>query len=669
MIEAGSPNPLGAVVYASGANFALYSSVAESVELCLFDDHGHEIARHALPACTDDVWHGFLPGCRAGRHYGYRVRGPFDPSNGLRCNPSKLLIDPYARRLAGEFEWHEAVFDHNDLDSAPFVPKCVLVDGARPASAGPQVPWPESIFYETNVRGFTMLHPQVDMADRGRFSGMRNADVLEYLKSLGITAVELMPVQAFIDEHHLAKRGLRNFWGYNSINFFAPANRYARTDPIGEFRDMVDRIHDAGLEVILDVAYNHTGEADGNGPTLSFRGIDNQAYYRLEALDAGIYVNDTGCGNTMDADSGVVQQLVIDSLKYWATDMGVDGFRFDLATVLGRHANGFSSEHPLLRAIANDSVLRDRKLIAEPWDPGPGGYQLGRFPPGWAEWNDRSRDAMRAYWRGDGDSVRELARRIHGSSDLFEHNGRGPFASVDFITCHDGFTLSDLVSYERRHNEANGEKNRDGHAHNLSCNYGVEGPSDDPAIVAQRRQHRLNLIATLLFSQGTPMLLAGDEFGNSQGGNNNAYAQDNATGWLDWTGLQQDIDFVASVRALLRARRNSELFRIDAHVHGVYQGEAGVVRNTWVNSDGSERQGDDWDDERVFGFLVSRDHDGTASMLLLINAGADEREFVLPGEAMNWQVDASTGGDRHAVYRDSLGLKARTVMLLSSVAA
>ncbi|MDX1509040.1 MAG: glycogen debranching protein GlgX, partial [Woeseiaceae bacterium] len=533
------------------------------------------------------------------------------------------------------------------------------------ASAGPRIPWAETIFYETNVRGFTMRHPQVDLADRGRFAGMRNTQVLEYLKSLGITSVELMPVHAFIDEHHLAKRGLRNFWGYNSINFFAPANRYAGHDPVGEFRDMVNHIHDAGLEVILDVAYNHTAEADGNGPTLSFRGLDNHAYYRLDPDDASVYVNDTGCGNTLNADSGVVQQLVIDSLRYWAVDMGVDGFRFDLGSVLGRHANGFSSDHPLLLAIAKDVVLGDRKLVAEPWDPGPGGYQLGRFPPGWAEWNDRSRDAMRAYWRGDDDTVGELARRIHGSSDLFEHNGRGPFASVDFVTCHDGFTLLDLVSYERRHNEANGENNRDGHAHNLSCNYGVEGPSDDPEVVAKRRQHRLNLLATLLFSQGTPMLLAGDEFGNSQAGNNNAYAQDNDTGWLDWSGLQTDVSFVKSVRELVWARRNSDLFRIDAHVHGHYESQAGVIRNTWINPDGSERQGDDWNDGQPFGFLIARD-DGDA-ILLLINGGPDEREFVLPGDTPAWRVDASTGGGRDAVFRDRLGLAARTVMLLSAL--
>ena len=652
MIEPGSSAAPGATVDDGGTHFAVYSSVAEAVELCLFDADGRETGRHTLPDCTDNVWHGFLPGCSAGQRYGYRVQGPFVPEEGLRCNPAKLLIDPYARQLSGDFEWHKSVFGNNDLDSAAHVPKSVVTGVPEPLHGRPCVPWSETIFYEANVRGFTMQHPQVDMSDRGRFAGMRNAQVLEYLKSLGITSVELMPVHAFIDEHHLAKRGLRNFWGYNSISFFAPANRYAGDDPVGEFREMVDAIHDAGLEVILDVVYNHTGEADSNGPTLSFRGLDNRAYYRLEPDRADVYVNDTGCGNTLDADSGVVQQLIIDSLRYWSTSMGVDGFRFDLASILGRHAAGFSSDHSLLRAIANDAVLRDRKLVAEPWDPGPGGYQLGQFPPGWAEWNDRSRDAMRAYWRGDNDTVRELARRIHGSSDLFEHNGRSPFASVDFVTSHDGFTLNDLVSYEHRHNDANGENNKDGHSHNLSCNYGVEGPTDDEGILSERRRHRLNLVATLLYAQGTPMLLAGDEFGNSQGGNNNAYAQDNETGWLDWTGLQKDVEFVKTVRNLIWARRNGNLFRIDAHVHGTLESDEGVVRNTWINADGSERQGDDWNDERAFGFMIARDPE---SMLLLINASNEEREFVLPVLPGGWQVAASTSGQLSPLLKDSLG--------------
>ena len=522
--------------------------MADAVELCLFDADGKQTATHDLPASSKGIWHGYLPGCKPGQRYGYRVKGPWRPEDGLRCNHNKLLIDPYCREIAGDFLWHDAVFDYipgadiptmSPLDSAPFVPKSV-VRSARESSSRkrPRIAWEDTVVYETNLHGFTMRHPAVPEAERGTFAGMRNREVLSYLRALGITSVELLPVQAYVDEHHLAKRGLRNYWGYNTLAFFAPMPRFAMNDPCAEFREMVDAIHDAGLEVILDIAFNHTAESDQFGPTLSFRGLDNEAYYRLEPKDPGTYINDTGTGNTLNTDHPRAQALVLDSLRHWVGEMGVDGFRFDLASILGRHADGFSSEHPLLHTISEDSQLRHVKLIAEPWDPGPGGYQLGQFPDRWAEWNDKFRDTARRFWRGDPGMNGEFARRLHGSADVF--GDRGPFASVNFITAHDGFTLADVVSYEQRHNEANGENNRDGHAHNFSCNHGVEGPTDDDAIRLARRRHRLNLLATLFFSQGTPMLLAGDEFGHTQQGNNNAYAQDNEIGWLDWTILDDD---------------------------------------------------------------------------------------------------------------------------------
>ncbi len=429
-MRAGNSEFLGATPDAAGTNFALYSAVAERVELCLYDDDGRLLRQWDLPACDDAVWHGYLAGCRPGQHYGYRVHGPFDPAKGLRCNPAKLLLDPYAREVAGSFQWHPAVFDYVEVDgelrenihdSAPYVPKSVVrAPFAEPLPGLPAVPWDETIFYECNVRGYTMQHPALDEATRGTFSGLQNKDVLQHLKSLGVSSIELMPVQAFIDEWHLADKGLRNFWGYNTIGFFAPMPRYAKGDPVAEFRDMVRTLHDAGFEVIMDVAYNHTGEADHRGPTLSFRGIDNRTYYRTERGNPGRYVNDTGCGNTVNFDHIRVRQMVLDSLDYWASDMGVDGFRFDLATILGRRNDGFSPTHPFLPRSATCPACGSRKLIAEPWDPGPGGYQLGNFPPRWSEWNDRFRDTVRAFWRGDADTSGELARRLHGSADLFE---------------------------------------------------------------------------------------------------------------------------------------------------------------------------------------------------------------------------------------------------------
>ncbi len=657
MIRAGAPAPLGATVDADGTNFAVFSSVASRVELCLFDDNGSE-QRFLLPNRMDGIWHGYLPGCAPGQRYGYRVHGPYDPENGLRCNPHKLLIDPYARALAGTFARDPAVFDYashkgehefeqSTADSAPFMPKSVVCEPVAAADAtGPHIAWRDTVFYEANVRGYTMRHPAVDAAARGTFSGMRNSEVLAYLKALGITSLELMPVHAFIDEQHLVDKGLRNFWGYNPISYFALASRYAQQNALAEFRDMLRSIHDAGIEVILDVVYNHTGESDHFGPTISFRGLDNLAYYSTEPDEPGTYINDTGCGNTLNVDHPHTRQLVLDSLRYWHRDIGVDGFRFDLAPVLGRHEHGYSATHPMLEAIGNDRQLQTAKLIAEPWDPGPGGYQLGHFPAGWAEWNDRFRDTVRRFWRGDKETAGELARRLHGSADIYERSGRPSYASVNFVTSHDGFTLADLVSYKKKHNEANGEQNRDGHAHNYSCNYGVEGPTDDATILAARRKHRLNLLATLLASQGTPLLLAGDEFGHTQQGNNNAYAQDNEIGWLNWANQQDDAEFTAQVRQLIRLRRETPLLRLQDYVHGTFTTDKREISIRWLRSDGRAMPDKDWHDTLTLTVVIAeRKFDGESSAVaILFNRSEAGTSLELPS-GYDWRLAFTSDPD------------------------
>ena len=672
MIEKGSPETLGPSPDNDGTNFALYSSIAERVELCLFDDQGAQTERHDLPDCIDGVWHGYLPRCAPGQRYGYRVHGPYDPSRGLRCNASKLLIDPYARRLHGEFRWVDAVFDNNDLDSAGSVPYSIVTATGTPCGdPAVRVPWDETIFYECNVRGYTMRHPGVSEKDRGKFSGLKNKQVIEYLKALGITSVELMPVYAFIDERHLADQGLRNLWGYNTISFFAPMPRYANGDADLELRDTVRAIHDAGLEVILDVAYNHTGEGGLDGPTIAFRGIDNLSYYRTLAHDPGTYVNDTGCGNTLEVEHPRVRQIILDSLGYFAEAMGIDGFRFDLATILGRRNHGFSKGHPLLLDISNDARLADAKLIAEPWDPGPGGYQLGNFPPRWAEWNDNYRDGVRQFWRGDHGKSGVLARRLHGSSDIFEASGRGPTTSVNFVTAHDGFTLLDSVSYVNRHNEANGEDNRDGHAHNYSCNYGIEGESTDSDVNMLRRRHRLNLLATLLMSQGTPMLLAGDEFGNSQQGNNNAYAQDNETGWIDWSGLDDDPQFTEQVRELVLLRRETPLLRLPEYVHGSLSLTEGSIRIDWINQDGHKKQEPEWAHSRAFTKVISRrNRDASETAIaILINAHdyPSTMRLARSDRAREWRIAFCSGQDGPAFDGEQqLVMPALSIALLLS---
>ena len=545
-LEPGAPSPLGATWDGRGVNFALFSENAEKVELCLFDGGGkRETDRIVLPEYTNQVWHGYVTGLQPEQLYGYRVSGPYDPRQGHRFNPNKLLLDPYARAIDGPLILNDAMFgyrrgSHDDLsfdrrDSARVMPKCRIVEPAFTwgPEQHPKRPWPQSVVYELHVRGFTKRHPDVPDAERGTFAGLGHPAVVDYLAKLGITAVELLPVHTIVDEPHLTEAGLHNYWGYNSVNFFSADHRLHSRRAAKEFKTMVANLHNAGIEVILDVVYNHSGEGDEFGPTVSFRGIDNAAYYWLQD-DRRRYMDFTGTGNSLNLTHPRVLQMVMDSLRYWVQEMHVDGFRFDLTTTLGRERNGYDAGSGFLDAVTQDPVLAHAKLIAEPWDVGMGGYQVGGFPPGWAEWNDKFRDAVRRFWRGDTPVVGDLASRLSGSSDAFQHKGRRPWSSVNFVTAHDGFTLRDLVSYNQKHNEANNEGNRDGTDNNYSWNCGVEGPTDDTGVRDLRQRQLRNMLTTLLLSQGTPMVVGGDEFGRTQHGNNNAYCQDNDIGWVDW---------------------------------------------------------------------------------------------------------------------------------------
>lgn len=664
MIERGESWPLGATCRDDGVNFALFSADADDVVLCFFDRQGNETRTYSMPGRSNGVWHGFVPGCASGQQYGYRVHGRYEPSAGLRFNPNKLLVDPYARQLSGALRWSSALFGYapgrpeydeklDDRDSAPFVPKGVVLapSGERPGNH--RIPWKESVIYETNVRGYTMRHPDVPEADRGTFRGMRNGEVLKYLKALGVTSIELMPVHAFVDEHFLFEKGLRNYWGYNTLSFFAPEPRYLGAGDPDDFRDMTRAIHDAGLEVILDVVYNHTAEGNRFGPTLSFRGIDNKSYYRLSPVDPRYYINDTGTGNTLNIEHPRVLQLVMDSLRYWSAEMGVDGYRFDLAPVLGRQASGFNPNATFFATVAQDPVLSRTKLIAEPWDVGPGGYQLGSFPPPWVEWNDRYRDTTRRFWRGDGGVLPEFARRLHGSSDIFEGGRRPPWVSMNFVASHDGFTTADAVTYEQKHNEANGEDNRDGHNANYTRNYGVEGPTQDFEIQTLRRRQRLNMLATVLLSQGTPMLLAGDEFGHSQGGNNNAYAQDNETSWLNWSGVDADPAFQRQIARLIELRKSIWLLRQRTYVHGMLRGVGGFSNIAWLGDDGEPLPDRHWDDARHLTMFMSRtdQHSNHAddfdAVAIMFNAEIHTQTLALPkfGRLGTWQCEFYSGDE------------------------
>ncbi|GAA2464788.1 glycogen debranching protein GlgX [Streptomyces lavendulocolor] len=676
----GAPTPLGARFRtgpggATGTNFALWAGGAEAVELCLFDEGGAE-TRLPLTELTHEIWHGFVPGVRPGQRYGYRVHGRWDPWTGARWNPAKLLLDPYARAVDGDFSLPPEVYGHvrdwpeqhvadtvrDTRDSAPYVPKGVVVhdDDDWSDDRRPKTPWADSVIYEVHVRGFTRRHPGIPEELRGTYAGLAHPAAIEHLVSLGVTAVELLPVHQFAHEDHLLRRGLRNYWGYNSIGYFAPHAAYSASGTtggqVGEFKRMVKALHAAGIEVVLDVVYNHTAEASELGPMLSLRGIDNRGYYRL-AADARRYADYTGCGNTLHVVQPHVLRLITDSLRYWVTEMGVDGFRFDLAAALARSMHDVDMLSPFLATIAQDPVLRRVKLIAEPWDVGNGGYQVGAFPPLWTEWNDRYRDAVRDFWRGALPDVRDLGYRLSGSSDLYAWGGRRPYASVNFITAHDGFTLRDLVSYEHKHNEANGEGNRDGTNDNRSWNCGAEGETDDPEVNALRRRQVRNLLTTLLLSTGVPMLVAGDEMGRTQGGNNNAYCQDNELGWVDWSLPRRPgpKGLLELTRRLLALRHAHPVLRRRAFFSGRPQGADGLRDLAWFTAAGAEMTEGDWyaRTATIGMYLSGRDIPGRDargepvtddSFLAVLHAGAEPVDFRLPGPpwAEEYELEVDT---------------------------
>jgi glycogen operon protein len=669
----GRPYPLGATWDGAGVNFALFSEHASAVDLCLFEgDPQRETARVPLLERTDQIWHVYLPAARPGQLYGYRVHGAYDPAAGHRFNPAKLLIDPYARAIDGAVRWNDAVFGYrvgggadlapDDRDSAPFVPACVVVDPAFTwgDDQPPRTPWHRTVIYELHVKGFTARHPDIPPALRGTFAGLGSSAAIEHLTRLGVTAVELLPVHHSVAEQSLVTRGLTNYWGYNSIGYLAPDARFssqgARGEQVREFKTMVRTLHQARIEVILDVVYNHTAEGNHLGPTLAFRGIDNAAYYRLMPDQPRYYQDYTGCGNTLDMRHPRTLQLLMDSLRYWVLEMHVDGFRFDLAATLARELHDVDRLSAFFDVIHQDPVVSQVKLIAEPWDLGEGGYQVGNFPPGWAEWNGKYRDTVRRYWKGDWGQVPELAFRLTGSSDLYEQGGRRPYASVNFVTCHDGFTLADLVSYNDKRNEQNGEGNRDGTSDNLSWNCGIEGPTHDPAVVALRERQMRNILATLFLSQGIPMLWAGDEVARSQGGNNNAYGQDNEISWFPWLTSRATTRQIDFVRRLIRLRLDHPVF----HRRKFFQGrriQGSEVKDlSWFRPDGKEMTDGEWGDwfSRCIGLRLSGDAieetddmgrpivDDT--MLVLLNAHYEPMPFVLPAyrAGTRWELVLDT---------------------------
>lgn len=656
-MKEGLPYPRGASWDGKGTNFALFSANATKVEVCIFDEQGQkEVGRIRLPEYTDQIWHGYLPDVHAGAIYGYRVHGPYEPTAGHRFNPNKLLLDPYAIAHMGELRWDPAIFGYqveseddttfDERDSAPFMPKCVVVDPSfdwhgQNRLDKLRVPFGDTILYELHVKGFTRQMQEVPEHLRGTYEGLGTEASLKYIKQLGITSVELLPIHSFITDNHLREKGLTNYWGYNSIGYFAPDPRYAANsaNSLREFKEMVAHFHDAGLEVILDVVYNHTAEGNERGPTLSFKGIDNASYYRLMPDNKRYYVNDTGTGNTLNVSHSRVIQMVTDSLRYWVEQIHVDGFRFDLGTILAREENGFDNTSGFLKACSQDPCLSTVKLIAEPWDCGPGGYQVGAFPPGWAEWNDKFRDNVRKFWKGDA-SAAELTERLCASTEIFNHQGRRPWASINFITAHDGFTLNDLVTYNDKHNEANGEDNKDGSSDNQSWNCGVEGPTDDPEINKLRERQIRNVLATLLLAQGTPMLLAGDEFGRTQDGNNNAYCQDDEISWLNWKIEEKGQALIHFVKRLTNLRHKYPILRRNLFLTGAYDEEYGVKDLTWINANGAEMHDKHWGDSemRCFGMLMDgraqstgvRQRGKEATLLLVINGYHDMVKFTMP---------------------------------------
>ena len=643
----GDPYPLGATYDGAGTNFSVFSEAADQVELCLFDDAGEE-TRVPLTEIDGFVWHGYVPWVGPGQRYGFRVHGPYDPARGLRCNPAKLLLDPYAKAIEGDVDWNEALFAYrfadpgtrNDDDSAPYVPKSVVVNPYFDWGEDrlPRTPYHETVIYEAHVKGLTRLHPDLPERERGTYAGLANPVMIDYLKDLGVTAIELMPVHQFVHDDALIQRGLSNYWGYNSIGFFAPHNGYAasgsRGEQVQEFKLMVRTLHEAGIEVILDVVYNHTAEGNHLGPTLGFRGIDNPGYYRLVDGDPQYYMDTTGTGNSLNVQNPHALQMIMDSLRYWVTEMHVDGFRFDLASTLARELHAVDRLSAFFDLVQQDPVVSQVKLIAEPWDVGEGGYQVGNFPPLWTEWNGKYRDSMRDFWRGHDGMLPEFARRFTGSSDLYASDGRRPLASINFVTCHDGFTLHDLVSYDHKHNEANGEGNRDGNDDNRSWNHGAEGETDDADILATRERQKRNLLTTLLLSQGVPMISHGDELGRTQHGNNNAYCQDTELSWVDWTDRPESGALREFVRRLTTLRREHPVFRRRRFPSG------DNVR--WYTPEGRSMEDGDWQTGYAKAVTIFLNGDAITepdrrgepmqddSFLLLVNGSGQDLTFTVP---------------------------------------
>jgi isoamylase len=666
----GRPYPLGATYDGAGVNFSLFSEAAEKVELCLFDDQDRE-TRVVLPEVTAFCWHGYIPKLQAGQRYGYRVHGPWEPARGRRCNPAKLLIDPYAKAVEGQVVWDEAVLSYfpgrgedsfNHRDSAPFIPKSVVVNPFFDwgSDRAPSTPLHRSLIYEVHVKGFTAAHPEIPPELRGTYAGLAHPAAVEHLKRLGVTAVELMPVHQFVHDGHLLSKGLRNYWGYNSVGYLAPHNEYSSSGQLGqqvqEFKLMVKALHEAGIEVILDVVYNHTAEGNHLGPVLSLKGIDNAAYYRLMADNPRFYMDYTGTGNSLNMRHPHVLQLIMDSLRYWVREMHVDGFRFDLAATLARELHEVDRLSAFFDIIQQDPVINQVKLIAEPWDVGQGGYQVGNFPSNWSEWNGKYRDCLRDYWRGVDQTLSEFAYRLSGSSDLYATNGRKPFASINFVTCHDGFPLHDLVSYNEKHNEANGEGNRDGESHNLSWNCGVEGETDDPQINALRARQQRNFLATLLFSQGVPMICGGDELGRTQRGNNNAYCQDNEISWFDWELDEDRAALLEFARKVVAVRHVHPVLRRRKFFQGRRIRGSEVKDLTWLDPSGDEMTDEQWETPttRAFGLrmagdlLNELDEQGDRvqgdSLLLLLNAWHEPVPFIIPTVAVpeRWEAVVDT---------------------------
>ncbi|GJE74005.1 glycogen debranching protein GlgX [Methylorubrum suomiense] len=646
VIEEGLPTPLGAHFDGRGVNFALFSQHATAVDLCLFEPGvRHETRTIRLPCRTDDIFHGYVHGLLPGQLYGYRVSGPWEPAAGHRFNPAKLVLDPYAREISGRIRWHDAIFGNrrggvreeqlDRRDSAPFLPRCVVTrpDTPEPVTLSAPRPLHETVIYEAHVKALTMTHPALSEAERGTYLGLAHPAIIEHLLKLGVTALELLPIQAFADDRFLVDKGLVNFWGYQPYNYFAPEPRYLGEGDASGLRFAIRELAAAGIETLIDVVYNHTAEGDHLGPTLSFRGIDNVSYYKLDPNNRRRNIDCTGCGNTLNVAHPRVLRMVLDSLRHWVTVYGVAGFRFDLASSLGRAPHDFTPEAAFFQAVAQDPVLSRVKLIAEPWDIGMGGYQLGGYPYGWSEWNDQFRDNLRGFWRGDRGTLAKLTQGLSGSREIFLPSGRSPLASINFVASHDGFTLADVVAYEEKHNEANGEGNRDGHGHNLSCNYGVEGPTDDPAILGSRARQKRNMLACVFFAQGVPMLLMGDERSRTQNGNNNAYCQDNALSWMDWEtdpdpALAEFVGNLAQLRRVCLSLRRRHFLR-GAEVEGT-----GLKDVHWLSPDAAEMDAAAWADgeRQAFGMQMSNDIAGSERVLILMNAATAPCPFVLPLE-------------------------------------